>query len=176
MDSYTNETTMQIKDRDAAQERRRDTGPVYLTEDGFARLKNQLERLKREMPEFSAEAARTAAYGDRSDNAEYKDAKGRLRRTQYRILEIQDEIKRVAIIPTGPNATGTVQMGSTVIVEINGSQKTFEILGPREIDLDRGRISFQSPIGAALIGHKPGDTVIVTTTNGPREYRILEVR
>lgn len=167
---------MQIKDRDAAQERKRDTGPVYLSQEGLTHLENQLARLKRELPEFSAEAARTAAYGDRSDNAEYKDAKGRLRRTQWRILEIQDELKRVVVIPSGPSATGTVQMGSTVVIEMNGSQKTFEILGPRETDPDRGRISFQSPIGTALLDHKQGDVVTVKTANGSREYRILEVK
>ena len=102
---------MQIKDRDAAEARRRDTGPVYLSQEGLTRLENQLDRLKREFPELSAEVGRTAAYGDRSDNAEYKDAKGRLRRAQWRILEIQDELKRVVVIPTGPSSTGTIQAG-----------------------------------------------------------------
>jgi transcription elongation factor GreA len=167
---------MQIKDRDAAAARRQDTGPVYLSQEGLARLEHQLARLKREFPELSAEVARTAAYGDRSDNAEYKDAKGRLRRAQYRILEIQDELKRIIVIPTGSSTTGTVQMGSTVIVEINGAKKTFEILGPRETNPLDGRISFQSPLGAALIGHKAGDTVSVATANGMREYRIVEIK
>ena len=167
---------MQIKDQRAAEERRRDKGPVYLSQEGLERLENQLARLKREFPELSAEAARTAAYGDRSDNAEYKDAKGRLRRTQYRILEIQDELKRVVIIPTGPNATGTVQAGSTVIVEIDGKQRTYQILGPRETNPDGGRISFQSPLGAALLNHKTGDIVALKTPNGTREYKILGIK
>jgi transcription elongation GreA/GreB family factor len=166
---------MQISERNAAEARKRDTGPVHLSKEGLKRLENQLTRLKRELPELIAETARTAAYGDRSDNAEYKDAKGRLRRTQWKILEIQDEIKRVVIIPIGPNMSGMIQAGSTVVVELNGTQKTFQILGSRETNPDRGRISFMSPLGAALMNHKKGDVVTVKTKNGPREYRIIGV-
>jgi transcription elongation factor GreA len=166
---------MQIKDKRAEEERRRDTGPVYLSADGLVKLEKQLERLKQNLPDLIAETTRTAAYGDRSDNAEYKDAKGRLRGAQWRILTIQDQLKRVVLIPTGPSATGAVQMGSQVTVESNGEEKTFHILGSPEANPDKGCISFQSPLGAALIDHKVGDTVSVITKSGTREYRIVKI-
>jgi transcription elongation factor GreA len=61
-------------------------------------------------------------------------------------------------------------------VEIHGSQKTFQILGPRETNPDQGRISFQSPLGAALLDHKVGDSITLKTGNGDREYRIIEIK
>ncbi len=153
-----------------------DEGPIYFTEEGAARLRAALERMKRELPALAAEAERTAAYGDRSDNAEYKDAKANLRRTSWGILGIQEQLKRVVIIPSGPNASGAVRLGSTVVLEVNGVQKTFQILGPRETDPGHGAISHQSPLGAALIGRTAGDEVTIQTTRGPQRYHILEVR
>jgi transcription elongation GreA/GreB family factor len=154
---------------------KQDTGPLPLTEDGLRRLKEKLAHLKRIVPDLAAEAARTAAYGDRSDNAEYKQAKGSLRHANWNILSIQDQIKRAVIIPSGINASGTVQLGSIVKLEIKGKQKTFEILGPHETDPAVGRISYKSPLGAALIGHAKDDIVTVKTESGIQEYRIVEI-
>jgi transcription elongation GreA/GreB family factor len=154
----------------------RDTSPVHLTQDGFDRLKNQLERLKKSLPELINETQRTAAYGDRSENAEYKEAKGLLRRTHRQIIGISDKIKRAVIIASGPNASGGVRIGSSVILETKGKKLTFEILGSSETDPAHGRISFQSPLGAALIDRRVGDTVAIKTPGGDQEYRILEIR
>ena len=157
-----------------------DDSPIHLTEEGLARMREELARLKRALPERIAEAQRTAAFGDRSDNAEYKDAKGTLRRTNYRIFELEDQLKRVVIIVTGVNSQGTVQLGSTVVLETNDGQKTYEIVGPRETDPADGRISHVSPLGAALMNRKKGDSVTIQPRagggNGPQTYRILEIR
>jgi transcription elongation factor GreA len=153
-----------------------DDGPIYFTAEGVTRLRATLERMKRELPSLAAEAERTAAYGDRSDNAEYKDAKANLRKCRFGILGIQEQLKRVAIIPSGPSATGAVRLGSTVVLKTNGKTQTFRILGPRETDPGRGVISHESPLGAALIGRVVGDTVTPNTTIGARVYCILEVR
>lgn len=153
-----------------------DDGPIYLTEEGVARLRATLERMKRELPGFAAEAERTAAYGDRSDNAEYKDAKANLRRTRFGILGIQEQLKRVVIIPSGPSATGAAQLGSTVTLETGGAEKTFRILGPRETNPGGGAISHESPLGAALIGRFVGDIVTIKVGSGERTYRVLNVR
>ncbi len=77
---------MQIPRRKSEELKKRDDGPIYLTEEGFQKLKGELAGLKRALPERIAETARTAAFGDRSDNAEYKAAKGILRRTHYRMV------------------------------------------------------------------------------------------
>ncbi|MGD1003399.1 MAG: transcription elongation factor GreA [Minisyncoccia bacterium] len=154
--------------------------PVYLTPEGVARLKARLERLKASLPAAIAETSRTSAYGDRSDNAEYKEAKGILRRTHGQIFNIEDQLKRVVIIPSGADAMGTIQLGSTVIVEIKKDgallRKTFRILGSSETDPGRGRISHTSPLGAALLGRAAGDVVTVQTPGGTQEYKVVEVR
>jgi len=175
---------MQIPRRRSDEFNVRDDGPLYLTEEGSKRLKEKLAHLKSALPNFIAEAQRTAAYGDRSDSAEYKDAKSTLRRTHRQILNIQDQIKRVVIIKTGPNTSGKVQLGSTVLLEIMdsarspqaGEQKTFQIVGPQETNPDKGRISYQSPLGAALMSHGEGDSVTIETGSGRKEYRILEIK
>jgi transcription elongation factor GreA len=99
----------------------------------------------------------------------------------YRIFEIETQLKHAVAIATTPNATGTIQLGSTVILEVSGSgapalKKTFQILGPQETDPARGRISHLSPLGAALIGHAKGEIVEVKTGNGLQTYRIVEIR
>lgn len=167
---------MQIPRRKSEELRRRDEGPVYITEAGLKRLKEKMARLKAALPERIAEAQRTAAYGDRSENAEYKEAKGILRRTHWQILGIEDQIRRAALITPGSGASGAIQIGSTVVLGLDGKRKTFQILGSQEADPDRGRISNQSPLGAALLGHKKGDSVTVQTGRGSKQYQILEVR
>jgi transcription elongation factor GreA len=162
--------------------------PVYLTPEGVKRLTARLARLKASLPAAIAETARTSAYGDRSDNAEYKESKGILRRTHGQIFNIEDQLKRVILIPSGTGAAGTIQLGSTVMLEINSkikksdtassaaSRKTFRILGSSETDPGRGRISHTSPLGAALLGHVVGDTVNVQTPAGTQVYVIMDVK
>lgn len=161
--------------------------PFYVTEDGLNRLKEKLARLKKALPELAEEAKRTAAYGDRSENDEYKNAKSALRRTKGQILNIEDQIKRAAIIESGSGASGTIRIGSTVVLEMKGSdgstgspragaRKTFQILGSHETDPTRGRISYVSPLGAALMGRVKGDVVNIKTGTGSKTYRVLEVR
>lgn len=154
--------------------------PFYITEDGLAQLKEKLARLKRALPDRIAEAQRTAAYGDRSDNAEYKLAKGTLRRTNWQILEIEDQIKRAALIATGPSAAGKVRIGSTVVLretggKTDGAKKTFQVVGPHETDPANGRISYRSPLGAAFLGRAKGDNVTVQAAGSSRAYRIVEL-
>ena len=159
---------------------------VHMTLEGVERLKRKLTELKHALPERAAEAKRTADFGDRSENEEYKQAKAFLRRTNRQIIHIEDQLKRIAVIPHVPNATGTVQLGSTVVIEstkdgdpsIRSGQerKTFEIVGPTETNPTRGRISHKSPLGAALIGRRKDDLAKISTGGGVKEYRILEIR
>ena len=156
--------------------KRQSDDPIPLTKDGIARLENKLALLKRELPDLIAEAQRTAAFGDRSDNAAYKEAKSALRRAQGQIFTLEDQMKRVVVITPNQNIKGIVQLGSTVIVEANRAQRTFQILGSQETDPANGRISYRSPLGAALMHRKQGDTVTIPTKNGSQEYRIIEIR
>jgi transcription elongation factor GreA len=153
-----------------------DTGPVYLTPEGIKRLRDRLAQLKKDMPGFAEEAARTAAYGDRSDSSEYKEAKGILRRTHRQIFAIEDQLKRVVEIPSGGNASGIVQLGCTVTLEIKEKKVTYRILGSPETNPGRGRISHTSPLGAALLGHGKGETVTIKAPAGLIEYKIVDIQ
>jgi transcription elongation GreA/GreB family factor len=152
--------------------------PIPMTPEGIERLRVRYEHLKKILPELAAETARTAAYGDRSDNAEYKQAKGALRYTHYEIYRLEDQLKRVVAITPGRNAAGTIRLGSRVtLVSSDKTMQTitFEIVGPTETDPAKGRISDRSPLGAALMNRAEGDKVTLKTTNGERTYQILEV-
>ena len=153
-----------------------DDGPIYLTEDAILRLREKLAQLQHDLPAFIQEAARTADYGDRSDNAEYKEAKSILRRANRQILILGDQIKRAVAIKTGRNENGVVQLGSTVVLENDGGQKIYQILGPQETNPSQGKISCESPLGKLLMQRKVGETIELKTANGIRSYRILEVR
>ncbi|MBI2623214.1 MAG: transcription elongation factor GreA [Candidatus Liptonbacteria bacterium] len=162
---------------------KQDDCPIYLTADGLRRLKDKLAHLKSSLPTLITETARTAAYGDRSENAEYKEAKSQLRRTHNQIWSIEARLKRVHIIDERHNTPGIVGLGSTVVLATSGStnssqagkQITFQILGPHETNPEKGAISHLSPLGKALLHRKRGDTVSVATENGLRIYKVLEI-
>jgi transcription elongation GreA/GreB family factor len=166
---------MQLHKLKPNESRDSDGEPVYLTPEGIEKLQNELARLKARLPVAAEETARTAAYGDRSDNAEYKQAKGTLRRMHYRIFEIETQLKHAVAIKVDAKKAGVIQLGSTVYLEVNGKEKKFQIVGPDETDPPRGRISYLSPLGAALLKHKKDDVVEIKTAAGVQEYRILKI-
>jgi transcription elongation GreA/GreB family factor len=157
-----------------------DQGPIPLTPDAHARMKARLARLKKQIPALAAEAGEAAAQGDRSDNAGYKEAKGLLRRATRQILTLEDQLKRVIEIAPGAGADGTVRIGSTVALETidDGITKkvTYEILGPFETDPAAGRISYKSPLGAALMGKSNGEIVRIAAAGKAKEYKIISVK
>ena len=153
-----------------------DDSPIPLTPEGLKLLEDRLAHLKATLPHLIAEAARTAAYGDRSDNAEYKDAKSRLRRAQGQMWDMKEQLKRVQIIDSDKNTSGKIALGSIVVVESEkGIKSTFHIVGPYETDPKEGRISHLSPLGAALMGRRKGEAITFQTARGSQHYRILEI-
>lgn len=154
----------------------RDESPIPMTEEALRRLHEKLVRLKEALPKLILDTKTAADYGDRSENAEYQAAKSKLRSTHRQILIIENQIKRAAVIKSGPNASGVIRLGSIVVLGVGGAEKTFQILGSYETDPDKGRISDQSPLGAALMNHKRGDVVTLKTGNGVLAYKVLEIR
>ena len=132
-----------------------------------------MEHMKKARPKLAEEVKRLAEMGDFSENAAYQMAKGRLRGINDRINELTEYLKHVVIIT--PKNTGTVQLGSTVTVEINGKQKTYTILGSTETDPSTGVISHQSPVGAALMGRRVGDTVEIQLAGKRVECKIITI-
>lgn len=151
--------------------------PLHLTPEGLKKLQEKLAQLETILPGLISETARTRAYGDTSDNFEYKEAKLASRRVQRQILAIQDKLKKVVIINEGPSPRGTVQIGSTVLLEAKGgNRKIFRIVGSHETNPSKGFISFQSPLGAALMDRARSDKITVETPRGQEEYLIIDVR
>lgn len=167
---------MQVPKRRSEQNIKRDSGPFLLTAQALARLKMQLADLEKQLPFLISEVERTKGFGDFSENAAYQDAKATLRRTHSRIESIKDRIKRAEIIEQGPNTSGKVQIGSTVVLETNGKRHTFEILGPHEANPSTGRISDRSPLGQALLNHAVGDEVVLELRAGSVRYKIIEIQ
>lgn len=135
-----------------------DDGPLYITKEGLEKLKRKLERLERtDLPQAIQDTRTTAEQGDFSENAEYQEAKGRMRRLHTQIFNLREKIKQAVLIES--NASELVCIGSSVSLEKNGTRKTFHIVGPHEADPSMGRISHLSPLGSSLMGHKVGDLV-----------------
>lgn len=131
----------------------------HITQTKFDELKRNLDQLKKTQPTAAAEVQRLAELGDFSENAAYQMAKGRLRGINQKILELEAKINHAVIIE--PKDTDEVALGSKVVIKINGKECTYQILGSAEVDPARGIISRNSPIGAAIMGHKVGDHVEV---------------
>ena len=156
---------------------RRNIGPAdeYLTPNAIQQLKDDLNRLEHiARPPAVLELQRTREMGDLSENAAYSEAKGKVMGIDSAIFRIKERLKYAQ--PVGSGARLGVGVGSNVTVEINGKQKTFLILGTQQTDPISGRISFHSPVGAALMGKKIGDIATVTINGQAIKYTILEIK
>lgn len=146
---------------------------VYqITTDGKLELENELRELKEQRTEISEKIAAARDYGDLSENAEYDAAREEQGIVETRILEIEGILMNYEIIK--PKSGGTVHVGSTVDLK-NGKTVTYTIVGPVEADPLEGKISNESPIGAALMGKKAGDKVTIETPKGNVAYTIEAV-
>ena len=145
----------------------------HISEAKFLELKQKLAGLKRAQKELTKEVETQAATGDFSDNAPYQFAKARLRGINQGILETEEMIKRAIIIKPGDD--GIIRLGNTVTVESNGRKLVYTILGSTETNPTKGIISYQSPIGAALLGRKIGDLVKMGPGQKFVEYKIVGI-
>lgn len=154
-----------------------DDGPVHLTKAGLQKLHEQIERLEKiEMPQAIKDVQITGEFGDFSENAEYQEAKHRLRSINSRIILLKDRLRKVIVIERDENDLDRIQLGSTVVLDMNGRTLTFELVGPQEANPMHGRISHLSPLGSHLIGHKAGETISVVTHGDELIYNILKVQ
>lgn len=145
-----------------------------MTRDKLVEFKNELQKLKTLQPKLAEEVYRLAQLGDLSENAGYQIAKGKLRGINQKILELTDHIHKAVIIEPDKNIN-TVQVGSRITVDINNEKKVFTILGSSETNPTKGIISYTSPIGAALIGKKIGEEVIVKQKNSEIKCKIISI-
>lgn len=149
--------------------------PVYLTREAIEKMKRRLERIDvEELPQAIADVRRTGEFGDFSENAEYQEAKGRMRHLHDQATSIKEKLK--VAIEIEPSASGVIQMGSVVVLELaDGTKKTFHIVGSQEADPVSGKLSFKSPLGAKLMGRSVGEEIELTAVSGKTNYRITSV-
>jgi transcription elongation factor GreB len=144
------------------------TGSPCITRDGFKKLSAEFDQLWRvERPKVTTEVMWAAAQGDRSENAEYIYGKRRLREIDRRVRFLKKRMESVTVIEPAPEQAGRVFFGATVDVEDDdGKRSRYRLIGTDEIDLKRGWISIESPIGKALLGKVVGDEVLVHRPKG----------
>ncbi len=149
---------------------------VHISKEGLAKLKEEFEVLKmKTIPDIAQKIDEAKQNGDLSENAEYQEAKERMAFAQGKLLELEQKITNAQIITY--TASDTVEVGSTVQLKTeDGSEKTYQIVGSTEADPVAGKISNESPIGKAFMGHKVGDEVAVEKPSGTTRYTILSVQ
>lgn len=149
----------------------------YLTAEGAERLKNELEYLKGPAREQLAQRLRAAIQlGDLSENADYISAKEDQGFLEGRIQELTQILSNVQIIDEKKPRGNVVDIGAHVTIqEEDFDPETYYIVGPKEADPRNARISHESPIGRALIGHRVGETVAAETPNGTIRFKIIKI-
>src|ERR687898_2496464 len=154
----------------------------YITPSGLQRLKDEHRfLLTRERPAVTQMVAWAASNGDRSENADYQYGKRRLREIDRRIRFLTKRIDAAEVVdpeaPRGGRAATHVFFGATVrYANTAGRERVVSIVGLDEVDLDRNRISWMSPLARALMKSGPGDSVVLHAPGGAEQLEILEVR
>ncbi|GIW20857.1 MAG: transcription elongation factor GreA [Chloroflexota bacterium] len=151
------------------------TKPTYLSREGLEKLRAELEELVNvRRAEIAQRIHDAKAHGDVMENAEYEDAKNEQAFVEGRIATLEALIKNATIIEEH-RSTDHVQIGSTVVVRGADGEERFTIVGSTEARPAEGKISNESPVGRALLGRKPGDTVVVRVPAGDFTYTIVSI-
>ena len=145
-----------------------------LTAAGKKELEAELLELKNRRGDIAEKIANARDYGDLSENAEYDAAREEQGLLESRIIEVEDILQNAELI-SSKHSTSEVGLGSTVDLK-NGTTVTYMVVGAVEADPMEGKISNESPIGAALMGKKAGETVTIKTPKGESTYEIVEIR
>jgi transcription elongation factor GreA len=151
---------------------------TYLTSEGAADLQRELDQLITERrPEMAAKLKEAVSQGDLKENADYHDAKEQQAFIEGRIQYLENVLRSAKIIENSGN-TDEVQLGSEVTIREDGTKEdeTYHIVGAAEANPREGKISNESPIGAALLGHKKGDLVKVKTPGGEMIFKVRKIR
>ncbi len=153
--------------------------PVILTNEGLSKLEKELEELKTVKRKDIADKIKIAiSFGDLSENSEYDEAKNEQAMIEARILQIETMLKNVQILDTGELNTDIINVGSKVkLKDVEfGDEETFHIVGSTEADPINGKISDESPVGKALLGHKVGEIIDILVPSGAViSYEVLEI-
>ena len=151
---------------------------IPMTRNGYQTLKKELEYLKStERPLVIRAIEEARAHGDLSENAEYHAAKERQGFIEGRLSELGYKLGNAEIIEVDNLPKDLAVFACTVMLENvdTGEEVEYQLVGPEESDIEKGRISVTSPLGKAIIGKKPGDEIVLTAPAGKRVYELVEI-
>lgn len=153
-------------------------GKNYITPSGYKKLQDEYKHLKyKERPEVCKVVQWAAENGDRSENADYTYGKKRLREIDKRLRFLMKRIQAAEVIDPTQVKSDSVMFGATVTIRYeDDSEKTYSIVGMDEVDVSKGKISWISPLAAALMKSKEGDIVQFRSPKGLQEIEILGVK
>lgn len=152
--------------------------PIVVTKEGLKELENELETLKTVTRNEIAEKIKVArGFGDLSENSEYDEAKNEQAKVEARIVEIEAMLKNIKVIEDDEISNDEVSIGHSIkVLDLEYDEELeFKIVGSAEANPSEGKISDESPVGAALIGSRVGDEVAAETPNGYLKFKVLEI-
>ena len=152
---------------------------VILTREGLDKLKHELDYLSNDKRrEVAARIKEAREFGDISENSEYDDAKNEQAMLEAKIAGIEEKLRAATVVDSSDLGTDEVKVGSTVHVkdEKTGKSVKYTIVGSAEANPSEAKLSNESPVGKALLGHKRGETISVQVPRGPaRKLKITKI-
>ena len=150
----------------------------YITKRGLEKITRELEWLNKiERPKIVAEVSYAASLGDRSENSEYLYGKKRLREIDRRLRFLIKRLDNIVVVDPAEQRSDKIVFGATVVVETeDGEEQTWCIFGVDEVNVEKGVLSWKSPLARALLGKQEGDAIAFKAPGGERELEIIEVR
>jgi transcription elongation factor GreA len=152
---------------------------VILTKEGYEKLRSEIEFLSTEKRREVADRIRIAReFGDIAENAEYDDAKNEQALLEHRISQLEERLLSARVIEKKDIAKDVVSVGSKVKLRDIAANKTFEyhIVGSAEANPAEQKLSNESPVGKAILGHKKGEVVEVAAPRGALKFKILDIK
>lgn len=153
-------------------------GDVYLTHEGYEKLRKELEHLQNsKRREISKAIGEARAHGDLSENAEYTYAKEAQGMNEKKIAELQDKLSRAKLIDEDAMSKDQILIAARVRLKDldSGEELEYVLVSEEEADYSKGKISITSPVGEALLGHKENDTLKIKVPAGTLRYKILKI-
>ena len=151
---------------------------VPITKEGYEALKKELEYIKKvERPKNIQAIEEARSHGDLTENAEFDAAKDRQAFIDGRVSDLEYKLSRADIIDSRTLSNDRAVFASYVVLENidTGENVTYQLVGPDEANIEKGRISVSSPLGKAIIGKKPGDEIILQAPGGKRFYELVKI-
>jgi len=152
---------------------------VVLTEEGYNKLKEEIEHLQTvKVPEVAQRIKEAREFGDISENSEYDDAKNEQAQVAARISHLEQQLRNARVVDAEHVSTESVSIGARVTLKDLATRKNTEysVVGSAEADPRNHRLSSESPLGKAILGKKKGEKITVTTPRGALEYQVMKIQ